>query len=416
MVVAGIRLEYFSSSDLYGRKWRRDLDLSTRSLTGLIYGGVLMQNSKEPSKQRWVPVVSSTGKPLMPCSPKRARILMSKGKAIPRHLKGLFYIKLTDRSDGDVQSVAVGIDPGSRYEGYTVKSANRTFVNVNSLAVNGRGIKEAMESRSNSRRARRYRKNPYRANKLNRSRSKGWVPPSTKARWQLKLNILKWFARLYPVTDVVVEDVNIATEKGGGRRNSGFSAIQAGKNWLYSNIVALGYNLTTFKGNQTAAFRRRLGLFKTTNKASKSFDSHCVDSWVLTNEVLGNQLKPDLTHVLELKPLNPIRRQLHRRGFKKGGIRSRYGGTMSLGIQRGTLVKHVKNGKGIVGGNNGVDRVSLHTNVSGSRFTQNAKLEDLQLIAHSPWLLVDKLRTCKKEKDARRYNKYSLRNSLLGKV
>ncbi|QXN70477.1 putative RRXRR domain-containing protein [Bacillus phage vB_BspM_AgentSmith] len=375
-----------------------------------------MLNSQEPAKQRWVPVVSSTGKPLMPCSPKRARKLMSKGKAIPRHLKGLFYIKLTDRSDGEVQSVVVGIDPGSRYEGYTVKSATRTFLNVNSLAADGKRVKRIMEARSNSRRARRQRKNPYRANRMNRSRSKGWVPPSTKARWQLKLNILKWFARLYPVTNVVVEDVIFATEKGGSVRNLGFSAIQSGKNWLYSHIVALGYNLTTFKGSQTAAFRRRLGLFKTTNKASKLFDSHCVDSWVLANEVLGNQLKPDLTHVLELKPLTYIRRQLHRTCFKKGGIRSRRGGTMSLGIQRGTLVKHVKHGKCIVGGNNGVDRVSLHCNISVRNLTRNTKLVDLQLIAHSPWLLVDRLRTCKKEKNARRYNRYLLRNSLLGNM
>ena len=131
-----------------------------------------MLNSNDPAKQRWVPVVSSTGKPLMPCSPKRARILMSRGKAIPRHLKGLFYIKLTDRSDGDTQSVAVGIDPGSSFEGYTVKSATRTFLNVNSLAADGKRIKKIMEARSNSRRARRQRKNPYRANKMNRSRSK----------------------------------------------------------------------------------------------------------------------------------------------------------------------------------------------------------------------------------------------------
>lgn len=341
---------------------------------------------------------------------------MKSDKAIPRHLKGLFYIKLTDRSDGDTQSVAVGIDPGSSFEGYTVKSATRTFLNVNSLAANGKLIKKAIEARSNSRRVRRQRKNPYRANKMNRSRSKGWVPPSTKARWQLKLNILKWFARLYPVTNVVVEDVNVTTEKGGSRRNSAFSAIQAGKNWLYSHILALGYSLTTFKGSQTASFRRRLGLFKTKNKASKLFDSHCVDSWVLANEILGNQLKPDLTHVLVLKPLTHTRRQLHRLNFKKGGTRSRYGGTMSLGIQRGTLVEHVKYGKCLIGGNNGVDRVSLHSNISLSRLTQSAKLVDLKLIAHSPWLLVDILRSCKKEKNARRYNRYLLRNSLLGNM
>lgn len=373
-------------------------------------------NPNDPAKQRWVPVVSSTGKPLMPCSPKRARKLMKSGKAVPRHLKGLFYIKLTDRSDGSTQPVAVGIDPGSSFEGYTVKSATRTFLNVNSQAADGRGIKKAMEARSNSRRARRQRKNPYRANKMNRSRSKLWVPPSTKARWQLKLNILTWFARLYPVTNVVVEDVNVTTEEGNGSRNSAFSAIQAGKNWLYSHILVLGYSLTTFKGSQTASFRRQLGLFKTKNKASKSFDSHCVDSWVLANEVLGNQNKPDLTHVLVLKPLIHTRRQLHRFNFKKGGTRPRYGGTMSLGVQRGTLVEHVKYGKCLIGGNNGVDRVSLHSNISLIRLTQNAKLTDLKLIAHSPWLLLDSLRSCKKEKNARRHNRHLLRNSLVGNM
>ena len=375
-----------------------------------------MLNSNDPAKQQWVPVVSSTGKPLMPCSPKRARKLMKSGKAIPRHLKGLFYIKLTDRSDGDTQSVAVGIDPGSSFEGYTVKSTTRTFLNVNSLAIDGKRIKKAMEARSSARRARRQRKTPYRANKMNRSRGNRWVPPSTKTRWQLKLNILKWFARLYPVTNVVVEDVKVATEEGGSRRNSAFSAIQTGKNWLYSHILALGYRLTTFKGSQTASFRRRLGLFKTKNKASKSFDSHCVDSWVLANEVLGNQLKPDMVYVLELKPLIHTRRQLHRFNFKKGGTRDRYGGTMSLGVRRGTLVKHVKYGKCLIGGNNGVDRVSLHSSISLSRLTQNAKLTDLKLIAHSPWLLVDILRSCKKEKNARRYNRHLLRNSLVGNM
>ena len=105
-----------------------------------------MLNSQDPAKQRWVPVVSSTGKPLMPCSPKRARKLMKSGKAVPRHLKGLFYIKLTDRSDGDTQSVAVGIDPGSSFEGYTVKSTTRTFLNVNSLAIDGKRIKKIMET------------------------------------------------------------------------------------------------------------------------------------------------------------------------------------------------------------------------------------------------------------------------------
>jgi len=62
----------------------------------------------------FVPVVSSTNKPLMPCHPARARQLVRNGKALRRFNRGLFYIKLTQRSDGATQPIALGIDPGSK--------------------------------------------------------------------------------------------------------------------------------------------------------------------------------------------------------------------------------------------------------------------------------------------------------------
>ena len=73
-----------------------------------------------------VPVVSSTGKPLMPTSNLRANQLILAGKALRRFSKGVFYIRLTQRTDGDTQPVALGIDPGSKKEGFTVKSATKT--------------------------------------------------------------------------------------------------------------------------------------------------------------------------------------------------------------------------------------------------------------------------------------------------
>ena len=79
-------------------------------------------------------------------------------------------------------------------------------------------------------------------------------------------------------------------------------------------------------------------------------------------------------------------------------------------------MEHVKYGKCLIGGNNGVDKVSLHSNISLIRLTQNAKLTDLKLITHSPWLLLDSLRSCKKEKNARRHNRHLLRNSLVGNM
>jgi hypothetical protein len=55
---------------------------------------------------KYVPVVGATGKALMPCHPARARQLVRVGKAVRRFDKGLFYIKLTEREDGEAQTVA----------------------------------------------------------------------------------------------------------------------------------------------------------------------------------------------------------------------------------------------------------------------------------------------------------------------
>lgn len=123
--------------------------------------------------QRWVPVVSSTGKPLMPCSPARARKLLKAKKAVKKFYHGFFYIQLTQRADGNVQTVAVGIDPGSKREGFTVMSSKRTFINIQLHARDGKAIQKALEARRSARRARRYRKTPYRKCRPNRAVKNG---------------------------------------------------------------------------------------------------------------------------------------------------------------------------------------------------------------------------------------------------
>lgn len=341
----------------------------------------------KPENQPWVPVVSKTGKPLMPCSPRRARKLLDKGKAVKRWYRGFFYIKLTEREDGEVQDVAMGIDPGSKREGYTVMSGKRTFSNINAHAVNGKGIKRAMGGRSDARRARRNRKTPCRAPRFsNRKRPEGWIPPSTKARWQLKLNMVVALSRLYPITITSIEDVNTELKEGEKRRNSNFSPVMAGKNYLYNSLRDLGYNVVTYTGREVAAERKRLGLYKSKDKLSTDFSAHCVDSWVLANLVLGiPHTHPEMKEVMVLKPIPIVRRQLHRFNPQKGGIRPRYGGTMSEGYKKGTLIFHPKHGKAYLGGNDGKGRVTAHDYATGKRLAQNVKLEDCRIIAHSPW-------------------------------
>ena len=113
------------------------------------------------------------------------------------------------------------------------------------------------------------------------------------------------------------------------------------KQWFYTEIEKR-WQLTTLSGHETQAIRDRLGLKKSKDKKAETFDAHCVDSWCLAYHVLGGDLIVDNTDIFCLSPIPIQRRTLHREVPKKGGIRSRYGGTRCLGFTKGTLVKSVK--------------------------------------------------------------------------
>ncbi|MDD5016076.1 MAG: RRXRR domain-containing protein, partial [Atribacterota bacterium] len=163
----------------------------------------LEQSWKVTSNTIYVPVISSTNKALMPCHPARARELVRKGKALRRFSHGIFYIKLIQRKDGEAQEIALGIDPGSKREAYTVKSEKHTYLNILSDAVTW--VKDAVEIKRNMRRSRRFRKTPCRQNRYNRRI--GRIPPSTKSRWNAKLRVIKFLCKLYPINNIVVEDL-----------------------------------------------------------------------------------------------------------------------------------------------------------------------------------------------------------------
>jgi hypothetical protein len=325
-----------------------------------------------------VPVQSASGTPLMPCHPARARELIRKGKALRRFDRGIFFIRLTERAEGAVQEIAVGIDPGSQKEGITVKSAAHTYFNLQADAVGH--VQDAVGDRRQARRSRRRRNTPCRQPRTNRAR--GGNPPSTLARWQWKLRLLNWLRRFLPIAHVVVEDIRARTT--GRRRWDGrFSPLEVGKQWFYAAVRRLA-NLATFEGFETKAMRDALGLKKIKEKTAEVFEAHCVDSWVLANAVVGGHSQPENTRLLCVTPLRLHLRELHRRQPSRGGQRSPYGGTRSLGFKRGSLVRHPQYGVTFVGGPSG-GRISLHHREDGRRLCQNAKPSDLQFLAYSTW-------------------------------
>jgi uncharacterized protein (UPF0335 family) len=328
----------------------------------------------------FVPVVDKNQNPLMPTTPSRARKWIKSGKATPFWKHGVFCVRLNvEPSDNKAQEVAVGVDPGSKKEGFTVKSELHTYLNIQADAVTW--VKKAIETRKMMRRTRRGRNCPHRFCRSNRNINSKRLPPSTKARWQWKLRILNWLKKMYPITCVVAEDIKAWTYKNAKKWNKNFSPLEVGKQWFY-NQIKQQFKLETKQGYETKQMRDELKLKKFSAKLSNKFEAHCVDSWVLANWFVGGHTKVDNKDMLLIVPLQFHRRMLHALQPVKGNIRRPYGGTRSLGFKRGSLVKHIKYGLCFVGGYL-KDKISLHSISDGNRLTQKAKITDCRFISFS---------------------------------
>ena len=79
----------------------------------------------------FVPVVDTYQNPLMPTTPQRAGKWIKSGKATPFWKNGVFCVRLNVGPSSDYkQEIVVGVDPGSKKEGFTVKSQAHTYLNV----------------------------------------------------------------------------------------------------------------------------------------------------------------------------------------------------------------------------------------------------------------------------------------------
>src|SRR6266700_2904829 len=329
----------------------------------------------------FVPVIDQDQHPLMPTTPARARRWIKSGKATAFWKGGIFGVRLNvEPSSHVLQPIAVGIDPGSKREGYSVLSAVHTYLNIQAEARDG--VKEAEKGSTRMRRTRRNRKTPCRKPRQNRHQSKKKLPPSTRARWQWKLRLATFLCQLFAVSIFVVEDIKAAT-RGKKRWDQHFSPLEVGKQWFYTELGKLA-PVVIRRGYDTSALREQLGFKKTSNKLAEVWEAHCVDSWVLARAEVGGATSPDNKQLVCMAPFVWHHRQLHRFQPEKGGKRKPYGGTLSQGIKRGTLVNHPKWGKATVGGT--MDgKLSLHNPWTHKRLTQTAQVTDCQPIKLLRW-------------------------------
>ncbi len=331
----------------------------------------------------FVPAVDKDQHPLMPTTPSRARRWVKSRRATPFWKKGVWCVRLNDAPSGhEMQPIAVGIDPGSKREALVVATDNKTLLNVQAQAVTWVG--DAVETRRTMRRARRFRKTPYRQCRPNRRWREAFLPPSTKARWQWKLRLLAWLSRMYPITHVMVEDVTATTKKGARKWNSMFNPLEAGKQWFYTEAARYG-NVFPVPAFEVYQKREELCLKKSGDKMAETWSAHCVDGWTLTRLAFeGGTAHPTNTALLCVAPIRLHRRQLHMLQPAKGGVRKTYGGTRSRGFTRGSYVIHPRYGVCYVGGAmNG--KISLHAIATAKRLTQGAQPHDCAHRTYASW-------------------------------
>ena len=343
----------------------------------------------DTSNPNSVAVIDSNGIPLMPTTPARARKWIKERKATPFFRKGIFCVRLNQEpSDRQTQQMVLGIDPGSKWEGYTVSTEAHVCINVQADAIDGDKIKKKVETRKTMRRSRRNRNTPCRKNKSNKSKGKSVihrVAPSTRARITWRINIVKVLKSIFPIKDIVVEDIAAITKKGKRKWNESFSNLEVGKMYFYSELEKFG-TLHIMKGYETAEIRNRLGLFKTSDKSKEVFAAHCVDSFAMGWSVVGGGI-PDNTRLYRMLPVQVFRRQLHVMQFAKKGKRRRMGGTVIPGgMKKGSLVRHKEYGLCIVGGYHYVGSklgISLSKVGEVGRITQDARIEDMRILSYN---------------------------------
>lgn len=171
---------------------------------------------KQPQFNK-VLVLDTNRKPLMPCYPARVRKLLESGRAsVFRRFP--FTIILHDRTveDSVLQEVEVKIDQGSKTTGVAlvVHGEKSSAVAFAAHIEHRTDIKSSLDSRRAVRRSRRQRKTRYRqARFLNRTKPKGWLPPSLVSKAE---NILNWvirFARFAPISKFALETTKFDMQK-----------------------------------------------------------------------------------------------------------------------------------------------------------------------------------------------------------
>jgi 5-methylcytosine-specific restriction endonuclease McrA len=184
-------------------------------------------------------VLAKNKTPLMPCTEKRARLLLERGRARIHRLSP-FAIRLTDRTSGDMQPIVLKLDPGSKTTGVALMRQNPTathVLNLIELEHRGASISQTLLQRRGYRKRRRSANLRYRAPRFDNRRPEAGLRPSLQHRVDTTLAWVNRIFGLAPITELAQELVRFDTQL---MQNAEISGID------YQHGTLAGYELREY--------------------------------------------------------------------------------------------------------------------------------------------------------------------------
>jgi len=194
---------------------------------------------KEEQKSRlsaMVYVINMRGNPLMPCSCRKARVLLKNKKAKVAQ-RSPFTIQLLYATGETTEPITLGFDPGYAHDGFSARTATCELISGELEHENG--MSKRLQERSMYRRNRRSRlwHRPPRWRNRTASKKEGWLPPSTQRRLNTHASLIKKITRILPVTDLIIEIAKFDIQKIENPEIEGMQ-YQQGSLYQYRNRIA----------------------------------------------------------------------------------------------------------------------------------------------------------------------------------
>ncbi len=157
-----------------------------------------------------VPVINMHGKPLMPTTPGKARILLKHGKATVVQ-RAPFTIQLCYLNGKYTQDIKLGIDAGYSTIGFSATTDKREL--ISGELILRKKISKLIDQKRNYRRTRRSRLWHRKPQFNNRSKPKGWLAPSIQHKLETHLRLIKKLKKILPITKITIEVAKFDQQK-----------------------------------------------------------------------------------------------------------------------------------------------------------------------------------------------------------